>query len=269
VRIRHRKTFHAGLIALTRRLSLLGFPIDTSCDIVVVNVYEDDPRFGEVERCFEAADVRGEFIYTEYTEQEIESAERLLVSAKHLRGLVPDGWSSRTYGTFCRCGLHGPQIAPYRFTSQPKFGATFNAFLCDGWREELFLHADAWRDLHPLLRGLRGATAESVLRHKTGETLPSVVQLRVDSVLEPGMMEPDLPRHQCPNGHRWALWKERGSYRFRRAIFRRAPDFAFAAERVGNEIIATKMLIVSQAAASALRRVVRGFEFRPLELVDS
>lgn len=251
MRIRHRKCFVRDA-ALEQRLLLLGFECRVGV-FGVVNVYEDDPRWPEVERVFAGAEIVSEFVYTEYSEKEVATAERLKVTALHLWGIqMPlTGWSTATYSSFCRCGLHGPQIAPYRFRREPPWKGSWSVFLCDGWREQIFLHSNVWAQFLRL-GTFTGASGEPPVFHKTGKPMTSVVQLRVDATLKPGLLEPDLPRYACREGHRWTLWKERGPQRFAAAAFEGAPDFTFTHERFGNEIVATQSLIVSRAAAAAL-----------------
>jgi hypothetical protein len=105
------------------------------------------------------------------------------------------GYLRETYdlGNYCEtCGIGAVQKASFRMLKEPAWGKR-NVMHLNWVFDEFFMKRDTWeRTLRPL-----GVGTIPVLHHRDGRELNSVVQLKIDDVLERDFSI-DAPVEKCP-----------------------------------------------------------------------
>jgi len=258
----------------------------------VLNITEDRPEWPEVARLLKEYEPRAShFVSNLYTKRELDAAERLEISATGHQGYPKpeDGYFERTYdSTSCeRCGIHGTQVAPLRFSGEPKSKTI--QFLQLHWVYDEFFVRNEARDVLER-EGLTGVEFGPVLVSRTGEPSREAAQLRILATLPPALDATGLQTVTCkPHNEEWRPdvrpssadredlpycgrvkhWGEhRGPRRFNRSALLDAPDLVKTHEWFGSGGSASQFVIVSQR----FRQIVvaakwRGLRFEPIELV--
>ncbi len=226
-----------------------------------------------------------------YTKRELDAAERLEISATGHQGYPKpeDGYFEQTYdSTSCeRCGIHGTQVAPLRFSGEPKSKTI--QFLQLHWvYDEFFVRHEA-RDLLTL-EDITGVEFGPVLVSRKGDVSRQASQMRVLGTLPPALDASELQTVTCkPHNEEWRpdvratsadredlpycgrvkyRWAHRGPLRFDRSAYLDVPDLVKSHEWFGSGGSASQCVIVSQR----FRQIViaaewRGLRFEPIELV--
>jgi hypothetical protein len=230
-----------------------------------------------------------------YTKRELDSAEWLRVSATGCQGYPkPDSdWFERTYDprSCRRCGIHGIQVAPYRFSGEPK-AKTHQFLQLNGICDEFFVRTEARDALEcagiagiefgPVLVSRKGAESREASQMKVLHTLPPALDV---SGLQPVTCVPDneessLSRfHPCgpdyqpppmPYCHQVKYHlRHRGPLRFERRVYEGAPDVLKTREWFGSGGLAFRLVVVSQRFRQLFVAAKwRGLVFEPIELVE-
>jgi len=270
----------------------LGYERAGNCGRVdwhILNITEDQPQWPDVERLCAYYERDSGLTTNLYTKRELDAAERLDISATGHQGYPKpeDGYFKQTYdSTSCeRCGIHGAQVAPLRFSGEPK-SKTIH-FLQLHWVYDEFFVRHAARDV--LRReGVTGVEFGPVLVNRKGEASQEASQMRVLHTLPPALDASGLQTVTCKRfNEEWrphapaasadsedlpycgrVKWGLRGPLRFDRAALLDAPDVVKSHEWFGSGGSASQCVIVSQR----FRQIVvaarwRGLRFEPIELV--
>ncbi len=204
---------------------------------------------------------------TKFTSGELKKARWLAVKPTWHHGYPkPDsnnGYRDITYNLreYCKkCGVGKTQKAPFRMSGEPKWGKKYILQL--NWVfDEYFVKPDLWRAVFEPL----GIDCWPVLCYRTGEELETVVQLKVDTVLEDPLDMMDHCLEVCSECHR-------GKYLpFTRGMFpamTSAPKdthIVKSREWFGSGASANRAIIVSQEIAKPIReQKIKGVSFTPL-----
>ena len=246
-------------------LNSLGF--DTG-EYGVVDVAEDDPRWPAVQALIDQFRGTDLFCWTQFAPQELASAKWLLITSHWHNGYpMPDedgGYRRATYdlGAFCpECGVGVRQKAPFRIRGEPKWGRRTVMQL--NWVfDEVFVAPELWR----MCFQPRGVGYWPVLDFKKGHELQTVVQLRVDDLLEDEFDLGDHGFEVCP------ICRRKKYLPFTRGMFppMRKPLNEVHAIRVqewfGSGASARRPILISGEIARQLLEInVRSVDLLPLK----
>ena len=275
-----------------RAADSLGLSVDRSNSIIwVANITEDHPTWPAIEPLVAIYDPR-HLVNTVFTASELDGAGYLRVLALGHHGYPEpagdNGYFEATYDTahYCHhCGQGLVQRAPFRFRSEPK--ASHSQFLQLNWVfDELFVRKLAQEGIANA--GIAGVDFAAPVLHKNGRPLEQVAQMRIATMLPPGIDARNLKMETCAEpktdrqqkgsdrilgdwrrgypycGRVWYAYFGRGPLIFRRQGFDGAPDVVKSHEYIGM----SRAILVSQR----FRRLVldskwRGVTFEPIELV--
>jgi hypothetical protein len=183
--------------AIRRRLDEIE--IEYSTNVIAFDIDEGDPRWPAVKLLVDGR-VICDICTTKFTARELEAASWLTMSSTWHHGYpMPDddfGYRNETYDLtdYCsECGMGAQQKAPFRIRGEPRWGSK-SIFSLNWVFDEFFVIADAWKSVFKPL----GFESWPVLAHRTGRTLKTVMQLRVDAILSDAIDMGDHPSEECP-----------------------------------------------------------------------
>lgn len=254
-----------------RELDSLGIKfvhegIGPTAGLVVFPIAEDDsswPTIASFIKQWNSLDI----VYTEFNSSELNSAAYLKMSAAWLHGYPkPDsdfGYLEATYDLkdYCEsCGAGAKQIAPFRMKGEPKWGKKHIMQL--NWVfDEYFVLPSVWEEVYRPL----GIGHRSVLGHRTGKELSTVVQLEIKQTAKSTLLLDDTyPTEICK------VCNRKKYYPITRGFF---PAFAadpscqiFKTQEVfGSGASAWNAIIVnSEAYRTIEEHKLRGVVFHPL-----
>ena len=171
------------------------------------------------------------------------------------------GYIGVTYDVtdYCsKCGVGAKQIAPFRFRGEPKWGRRH--ILQVNWVfDEYFVLPEVWERLFKKY----GVECMPVVKHKTGQPLESVVQLKIDTRATAPLRIGDTPHETCLFCHRVKYHSLRGF--FPPFVVRQTADILKTREYFGSGGQAFQRVIVS---ARLFREIadhkLKGVTFAPL-----
>lgn len=250
-------------------LSSLGFRPETGAAadaVAILTVDESDPRFVSVRRCL-PDDV---FVTTStaFSASERENARFLRIVATGQVGYPQpedkDFGRALTYdGTLLctQCGTGAVQIAPFRFTKDPRLKQ--NRLLQLNWNfETFFTTPETWETVFRPF----GITRYGVVQHQSGSVLANVVQLHLRFAPSVRLKLPaDLSRQTCPGCEREKFGVlERGIMQLYESPPSNVHMFT-SSEVFGYGASASRAVFVSQALYQEIQRVgIRGCRFDPV-----
>lgn len=267
MKIWHRVSFEDDE-EVTNRLDSLG--IDYTEDIVF-DIQEDDPRWPAVRSVVDKYDrITGS--WTVFSATELRSASWLEMATTWHHGYpMPDddfGYREETYDLagYCRkCGIGMCQKGPFRMRGEPRWGK--KSILQLNWVfDEIFVRPEVWATVFEPL----GIGCWPVIFHRTERELRTVVQLRVDTVLEKELDMKDHAFEVCSECTRKKyLPFSRGMFP---AMMER-PEGIHAIkskEWFGSGASAHRAFLVSQAVYKAIMETkLKGGHFTPLAQPDA
>ncbi len=167
--------------AMQNTLASLG--IETETGLVTFEIEESHPSWHQVKSLvdqWQAVDI----VTTKFTPTELRAAEQLEVVATWHHGYPQprddDGYLDQSFDltNHCTsCGVGKVQSAPIRLASEPKWGK--RQILQLNWLyDEFFVLPETWQKVFKPF----GIEYERVIHHRTGKTLNSVVQLKIDTM---------------------------------------------------------------------------------------
>jgi hypothetical protein len=268
VTIVHRVSLNADqqqrelLLGLDLRLIEPGTPLK----LVSFDVAEDHPSWPQVKSIIEKWQT-GDFVTTKFSAREIDEAEYDWIGAWHHGYPMPDddfGYLEATYDLtgFCgECGIGKVQKAPFRMKNEPKWGRRHILQL--NWVfDEYFVLPEVWEAVFRPL----GVGSLSVVHHRTGKKLKTVVQLDVKDVATSALaVDGKYPSESCAVCGRakylpivrgfWPPFESRQSAQLLRSR-----------EYFGSGASAWKAIIVAQDVYRAIRdHKLSGVVFVPLD----
>lgn len=253
-----------------------GIPFDWDDNFSVIEIYEDDPNWSNVEIFVKKYKLFRTF-ETHYANEEITSAPWLYTWCRWRCGYPQPELVFTTENTTysipdeCRmCGSGAVQIAPFRIKKTPKWGK--RAFMELNWiGDELFLSGSAKQVLET--NGITGISFEKVLSKNGKETLEDVFQMKISTILPAGLVEEKTcltKSYICPAcGQKKFVPSGRGQFAYRKEIFDNAPDVVKTAEIWGDMHYAVRMICIRQNVYQTIvqNKLDRGLVFEPLLLV--
>jgi hypothetical protein len=241
---------------------------------LVLDIDESNPVYPEVKKM--AEDGNGlDMVHTKFAEEEILSAEWLIVWPAHSIGYpLPRGtsWSTEYYDLGCSgCGVNWRQIAPYRVSPKTRMGKYAFASFWGGF--ELFCTSGVLEAFES--DGIRGYDTWPLLLTQAKAPLPDIRQLKTATIAAPAIVEEladtkYFVKHSCPEGdHIWYDYYRRGMLPMRRDALQQAVDFQLTNEWFGNGRTARREILVSKRVAQLVfRNRWKGLYLSPVHLVD-
>jgi hypothetical protein len=184
--------------SMQKQLRELGFEVDIGLATILVN--ETHPSWPKLQSLMDEWGVTS-LPETKFTQRELAGADYLDMGPTwHHTYPLPNDEFEYVYQTYdasryckdCHLGLR--QQAPFRIKGEPKWGSKHILQL--NWVfDEFFVLPEVWeRVFQPF-----GIGCWPVLKHRTGEELKTVVQLRIDAVSPAPLVIPAAhPRIFCP-----------------------------------------------------------------------
>ena len=208
-----------------------------------------------------------------FSEAEIRSSEWVVARSDYIWGYpMPDldmGYKSVSFDPSSECPVCGTgrnQTASLYLKGEPPWRG--RAFMGINW----ILGICARPDVIDCMReqGLSGFEAVPILKHKSGEPLHTVAQLRFPKVLPHGLIDDNVEMETPSCGHVKYLGAPRGLYRFSADAFSGCPDFAQTAEWFGSGHLAIKRTLASSGFVDLyMNNSWKGLRLEPIKLVPS
>ncbi len=215
------------------------------------------------------------FVWTEYTRQEVLAAEWLIMAGARIVGSPQpekaNGWRAVSLEGGCtECGVGASQKAPFRVAREPRMGKHAFATLGNGWG--LFCIPDVCAAFQA--GGIRGFELWPVLVHRTSAPIETLWQLYVPDVAKPALVEEMAERERfaseaCPVcGHVRYTFYNRGMLPLRRISLARDVDLQLTHEWFGTMHAARRGLLVSHRVARlVIERGWTGLVLWPVQLI--
>lgn len=182
------------------RLCELGFAVEPTW--LLVKIDEDDSRWPEIAAMIVRYSVLDQ-CHSTFSPEECREATWLdLVPSWHCGYPMPDddfGYLQQTYNLerYCpHCGVGKCQKAPFRLRSEPNWG-TKKIMQVNWIFDEFFVTPDAWKEVFQP----NGIECYPVIHHRSGKELATVVQLRIDAVLQEPLNMEGYRFQTCPECH--------------------------------------------------------------------
>lgn len=173
-------------------------PVGMGRDMLVLDVDEADPKWPAIKAVLDVWSM-STAVRTEFSRNELRCAQWLKLDPSWHHGYpMPDGdfgYLNLTYdlAEYCKkCGMGARQKAPFRMRGEPKWGR--RSLLQLNWVfDEYFATPAVWKSVFAPL----GIGCWPVLAYKKETELKTVVQLRIDTVLDAALAMGDQPFDIC------------------------------------------------------------------------
>ena len=241
--------------------------------LIDFDISESDPKWPLVAELLRRTDPIN-FVWTEFTQQEILDAAWLKVVAAHPVGYAYPrylGWKETTFENGCpQCGVGVRQKAPFRIRAEPRLGKKAFASLHSDW--PLFCTPEVLALFQA--QGIQGYETCPVLLQRTGEPSQRMQQLLIPAVAEPALVEELVEREkfrrelcQVCKQIRYTPYT-RGMMPLRRASLVTGVDFQVTSEWFGSGYDAHRDILVSNRIARlCVEQAWKGLVLWPVELV--
>lgn len=266
-------------------------------------ISEFDPKWPEIKNIIKDFNLSSPFCELKFTKKEIEEAEWLVVYPRsHWSYPQPEDdededeeeedngppkpsiftYEKVTYNleNYClRCGIGAVQNRPFQLKKEPEWGSKH--FLQLNWVfDEYFVRSEVFNEIKK--RKLTGVSSITPIHYKTQKPLKTVVQLKIDYILPPGIankLEPIVcGKEKNPFPHLAKLppcgrtkfypIESDQQLKIKKDIFKGAPDFVKTNEIFGDGASAHKEVIISGRVRDLiLEKKWKGLILEPIELV--
>lgn len=254
-------------------------------------VSESDELYSNIDKIFEKHKLWHPCrVY--YSQQEVEEAEWLYIETGEFQYPQPeDDYKEATYDTsnYCkRCGMGASQNNPFRLSRD--FKQKNSQFLGLHWVfDETFLRPETKAMLEHA--GTTGISYLHPVFNKTGEKIKIVFQMKVDTIIEGGLITDELIKVTCmenneegraskgggsyrfPEGYPFCgkvkyHWPDRTTIKFHKEKLDGVPDVIKSDEYFGSGGSANRLIMVSKKFRELITsHKLRGLQFTPIELV--
>ena len=253
-------------------------------------LYEDDPYFQDKYIQMSEYNIEPQ-IRTEFSKQDEENAEWFDIGTGQFGYPQPeDDYFELTYAkeNVCfHCNIGKRQINEFRLRGEPK--QKHSHFLGLNWVfDEIFIR-DVVKDVFEK-ENIKGIHYSNPVLNKSGKPLETIQQIRVETILQPGLVTDNLKSENCVRpseewiayrlktdptyldnpfcGQKKYYYPERGFKTFKKEIFINQPDFVKTYEWFGNGGGATRPILISKKVRDIIKQQKwRGAYFEPIALV--
>jgi len=244
--------------------------------LYILEILESHPAWPIVR---EIAESEGEKFSSEtlYSEEEYSSAQWLRVWSQWRFGYpLPDmdfgyltvSYSNSNYCASCGCGLE--QNSPFRIKKVPNWGKRCFGEL--NWVGDVLFLNERARDFLSREK-FSGISTMEVLNKNGKEVLSGIFQLKINSVLEEGLISTNQSIREttiCKEcGRKRYIKSGIGMIQYRHEIFEGQPDFVLTGDYFGAGRSANKNILIRQSVYRALveNKLDRNLAFEPIQLV--
>jgi hypothetical protein len=263
MKIIHRISLLAISEDLKQKYASLGIDVNTQ----VFEMDESDARWPVVSQILQEHKTIHP-VYTKFTQQECTEADLLVLwPTWHCGYPMPDndfGYRNLTYDPHDRCtkcGRGAIQKTPFRMKGEPRWGK--NHILQLNWIfDEYFVKPEVWEQVFRPF----GIDIVPVVRNKTGQGLETVVQLKIDCIVESDLRSSGLPYEKCEKCHQVKyLPHTRGMFPPFTYMGKGPKPIFKTKEYFGSGGIANREVIVSQQLYAAIAAAkLKGVSFMPV-----
>jgi hypothetical protein len=265
MRIIHRISFNRDR-DVGVRFDDLGVKLKVGDILAVFEAAEADPQWPAIQIIldeFKCLDL----VRTEFSEDELETSDLLKMNPGWMSGYpMPDmefGYRQMTYDLtdHCHdCGIGFVQKAPFRMRGEPKWGK-YHVLMLNWVFDEFFVRPEVWEQVFRKY----GVPCMPVLKHRTGQPLETVVQLKIDIFATAPLKLGDAPYETCPTCHRTKFLPHRRGF-FPAFTARQTADMFKTREYFGSGASAHHEIIVSSRLFREITdNKLKGVQFAALE----
>ena len=262
----HRVSFNCSR-NVKGRFEALGIQLEiVENTLAVFEASESDPTWPAIQAIIKEADLL-DLARTEFTKDELERSHLLMMRPGWISGYpmsaMDFGYRQTTYDltNYCsQCGIGFRQKAPFRMRGEPRWGKRHILML--NWVfDEFFVRPEVWERV---FRNY-GVQCMPVLKHRTGQPLESVVQLKIDTYATAPLNMGDACHETCPVCHRRKYLPHRRGY-FPAFATKQDADIFKTQEYFGSGASGHHEVIVSSCLfADITNNQLEGVLFAPLE----
>lgn len=202
MQIIHRVLFNRNE-AVESKLEDLGVKLNRGDILTFFEAAETDPDWSAIRAIAEEANPL-DHVGTRFSKDDLERSDLLQMNPGWMSGYpMPDmdfGYEQMTYdlADHCsHCGIGRLQKAPFRMRGEPKWGK-YHVLMLNWVFDEYFVRAEVWERVFRKY----GVDCMPVLKHKTGQRLETVVQLKIDTFATAPLKVGDAAYEICPTCHR-------------------------------------------------------------------
>jgi hypothetical protein len=280
----------------------LGLPGLEDRRAIEFTISEDDPLYPKIAELINQHDLYAQ-VGLYWSEADIEAAEWVYASAGEYQYPQPENsYREATYdlSDYCpRCGIGMVQARPFRLERDFNQKARFLGMY---WVNEIFARPEI-----PAIfkkEGISGVEFSHPIRHKSGEDIKNVYQMKIQTIAEPGLRTEGLETVTCKANNEEALFAQasraqvqqetrphyswarhnqrnypycgrvkyhhprREPIRFTRNSLRDLPDIAKSYEYFGSGAGARRLIFMKRRVVKLVESwQLEGLKFVPIELV--
>jgi len=263
MQIIHRVSFNRDS-DIGQRFEDLGVELTVGDILAVFEVMESHPHWPAIQAILKEYDLP-DLARTEFTKDELEKSHLLMMRPGWLSGYpMPDmdfGYRHMTYDLtdYCsHCGIGFLQTAPFRMRSEPKWG-NHHVLMLNWVFDEYFVRPEVWERVFRKY----GVQSLPVLKHKTGQLLETVVQLKIDTLAASPLKMGDAPYETCLVYNRTKFLPHRRGY-FPAFAAKQDADMFKTREYFGSGASAHHEVIISSRLFREITsNRVKGVQFAP------
>lgn len=254
-----------SLGVLTREVGTAGV-----AQMAVFEIAEDSAMWDEVNRVLTKAKVQAVTTRTEFSDEEIVTAEWVRVRPSSIQGYpMPEtnnGWRTLSFdaNTECAiCGIGRQQIAPIQLKSEPKMRDV--RFVGLNWILDILACLDVLAVMAG--EGITGFSEREVIHYRSGNPIQTVKQLVVPCELTQAIVDRGLEKYSPACGHTKYIGLTAGKYTFHKEAFKKCPDFVRTFEWFGAGRQAAQLVLASSVfVALYLRCAWKGLILEPIDM---
>ncbi len=241
----------------------------------ITALYSDAEYWEAIKSDFQSSNIDFLRVELEFTEAELaESSWLSMRSTWHWEYPQPKSrFKEFTYGNgnFCNtCGAIFTQQGMFKTRKAPSWRKSH--FLQLNWvDDELFVKQETYDLL--IKENFKQLDCLPVVHGKENETLDNIVQLKIDSMLEPGLMNDDTIEHICKTcNSKKHFMRGENKMVFKENIFRNVSgDIYKTSERFGSPDlhVAARIIVISNKLYSFIRNMQLDarLEFQPIDCI--
>jgi hypothetical protein len=261
---------------VTKKLRKLGITLKESGNkkVVLLNYFdicEDDPTWPKVKEILLTSKIGLDPTWTEFTKEEILSAEWVKIASDFIHGFpmpkMDSSWKEISFDcekVCSECGIGLKQKAPIHLEGEPELEG--NDFMAIYWTYNFFARPKIFDVM--LENDIQGFEILPAIDHSTNTPLDTIKQMKVTNELSPCIIEDNLQRdnNKCEHIKYWVL--SRGMLKFFKTSFSNLPDLIKTNEWFGTGHEAIQLTLASNKFVQLYyENNWKGLFLAPVELI--
>ncbi|MHC4265417.1 MAG: hypothetical protein ACYSUK_05720 [Planctomycetota bacterium] len=208
---------------------------------------------------------------TEFTEDEILSAERVWIKPEYVFGYpmthLNGRWRNISFNADLECQMCGvgrEQIALIHLEKEPELKD--NNFMAINWTFDYFARPEVFEVFNK--ERIKDFEAMDVICHKLKKPLKKIKQLKIIAELNPAVEDDNLVKDKTTCGHIKYNVLTKGMMRFSSDAFEKNPDLVRTYEWFGSGHMALQLVLASSKFVKVyIENNWKGLNLAPIELV--